>query len=39
MYEMRPDLFPQGYLTPLETALWDKFYGELDEKRPKGKKK
>ena len=30
MYELRPDLFPQGYLTPVETQLWDWFYEEIN---------
>lgn len=26
LFEVRPDLFPAGYLTPLETALWAQWY-------------
>lgn len=33
MYEARPDLFPDGYLTRLEQELWDLFYIELNAKR------
>jgi hypothetical protein len=35
LFEVRPDLFPQGWLTPLEIGLWAKFYNRLDEKRKK----
>ncbi len=31
MYELRPDLFPQAYLTPLEIQLWELFFEELNE--------
>lgn len=33
LFEIRPDIFPQGYLTDIEAGLWDKFYGMLLEKR------
>ncbi|MEY5098582.1 MAG: hypothetical protein RJA36_1301 [Pseudomonadota bacterium] len=28
LYELRPDLFPEGHLTPLEELLWARFYEE-----------
>lgn len=28
LYEARPDVFPAGYLTDTETALWGLFYEE-----------
>jgi len=28
LYEARPDLFPQGYLTSLELELWNDFLAE-----------
>jgi len=28
MYEIRPDVFPYGYLTQTEIELWDLFYEE-----------
>ena len=31
LFEIRPDVFPEGYLTEGETALWAKYY----ENRPK----
>jgi len=31
MYELRPDLFPHGYLTPLETELWSMFFAEINK--------
>lgn len=33
LYEVRPDLFPEGFLTPLEVALWYLFYEERDANR------
>lgn len=26
LFELRPDLFPEGYLTEAETQLWAKYY-------------
>jgi len=28
LFEVRPDVFPEGYLTETETALWGLFYKE-----------
>jgi len=28
LYEARPDLFPEGYLTRTEIGLWSRFYSE-----------
>lgn len=28
LFELRPDLFPEGQLTPLEELLWARFYEE-----------
>jgi hypothetical protein len=28
LYEHRPDLFPQGFLTPAEVSLWAAYYEE-----------
>ena len=33
MYELRPDIFPEGYLTPVETQLWNWLYAELGDKK------
>jgi hypothetical protein len=30
LFELRPDVFPQGFLTGTETALWGRFYEELN---------
>jgi len=35
MYELRPDLFPHGYLTPVETDLWSLFFEEIGSKDKK----
>ena len=32
LYEVRPDLFPQGFLTRLEIELWNDFYEEKNER-------
>lgn len=34
LFEVRPDLFPQGFLTPVEAELWGLFYADLDASRP-----
>lgn len=31
LYEARPDLFPEGYLTQLEVAIWNEYYRERNE--------
>lgn len=28
LFEARPDLFPEGYLTETETAVWGMWYAE-----------
>jgi hypothetical protein len=33
MYELRPDLFPAGYLTPDEIDLWEHYYEDKDKRR------
>jgi hypothetical protein len=33
LFQLRPDLFPWGYLTELEVALWARFYDERDARR------
>ena len=30
MYEVRPDLFPQGFLTDVEIELWELYYSEKE---------
>lgn len=35
LFEVRPDLFPEGYLTVLEVELWDSFYRELNQRHGK----
>jgi len=32
LFELRPDVFPQGHLTQVETALWGMFYENLKER-------
>jgi len=29
LFQVRPDLFPEGYLTPVEAGLWELFYKDL----------
>ena len=36
LYEARPDIFPEGYLTYLEQQLWDLYYMEIKERRDNG---
>jgi hypothetical protein len=33
LYQHRPDLFPQGYLTQEETALWCAYFQMREEER------
>ena len=33
LYELRPDLFPQGYLTSVEGELWGRFYKDINAQR------
>ena len=33
LFEVRPDLFPQGFLTVVEMTLWQKFYDWLKQER------
>ena len=33
LYECRPDLFPVGYLTPVECELWGLYYEDKSKKR------
>jgi hypothetical protein len=39
LYELRPDLFPEGYLTPTETFVWEAFYAEREARRRALKKR
>ena len=36
LFEVRPDIFPEGYLTPLETAVWALYFQEQEQKRKHG---
>ena len=31
LFEVRPDLFPQGFLTQAEIELWARYYGSLEK--------
>lgn len=33
LFELRPDVFPEGYLTLVERLIWGLFYEELEAKR------
>lgn len=35
LFEVRPDLFPEGILTKTEEELWALYYKERQENRPK----
>jgi hypothetical protein len=32
LFEARPDVFPEGYLTDCELELWGFYYQELNDK-------
>jgi len=36
LFEVRPDIFPEGYLTFTELDLWGRYYDDLNRKRKKG---
>jgi hypothetical protein len=38
LYELRPDLFPAGFLTPDEEELWGLYYEEKEAKRGRSAK-
>lgn len=31
LFEARPDLFPEGYLTDTEMAIWGEYYNERNQ--------
>jgi len=31
IYEVRPDIFPEGYLTDAEISVWHEYYREQNE--------
>ena len=37
LFEVRPDVFPAGYLTELETALWGIWYEEREARLKQAK--
>jgi len=32
LFEVRPDIFPAGFLTPVEMDLWTRFFDEYGKK-------
>lgn len=32
LFEVRPDLFPEGRLTPVELALWGQYFQEKNRR-------
>ena len=32
LYEARPDIFPEGFLTNAEIELWERFYEDMKNK-------
>lgn len=32
LFEARPDVFPEGRLTAVETALWARYYAEKNQR-------
>lgn len=39
LFEIRPDICPEGYLTDLETALWERFYEHREQQRQQQKRR
>jgi len=37
LFEVRPDVFPDGRLTDLETHLWVRWYQEQDDRQKQPK--
>jgi hypothetical protein len=37
LYEIRPDIIPHQYLTPLEIELWGKFFEEMNLRNQHGR--
>ena len=33
LFEIRPDLFPHGYLTDTELEMWELYYQDKQERR------
>jgi hypothetical protein len=33
LFEIRPDVFPQGFLTEGEIELWEKYYASLKKSK------
>jgi len=33
LFEVRPDVFPEGWLTETETAVWGLYYAEREAQR------
>jgi len=36
LYEVRPDIFPYGFLTRAELELWGLFYDDLNKRHKNG---
>lgn len=36
MFEARPDIFPEGYLTDCEIELWGIYHSNLNERQKHG---
>jgi hypothetical protein len=36
LYQHRPDVIPQGFLTGEELALWSAYYERREQERPRG---
>lgn len=36
LYEVAPDLFPEGLVSEIEIMLWDRYYGEKQERLANG---
>jgi len=39
LFRVLPDLFPHKRLTPIEAALWGRYYQEREERRKKNRNK
>jgi hypothetical protein len=36
LYEIRPDVFPEGWLTDVELTLWGLYYEERNRSKARG---
>ena len=39
LFEARPDVFPEGYLTETEIGVWGMYYAEREERQKQRKQR